>query len=302
MLEALVEVAHRPQLLLDPALLDALLESFQHGEREVALHHRVEGGLGRQHAALDGEVDALKPLRIQEARRVAEHHPAVAGQRWNAPPAAIGQRLRAVADHLAAFQQLGDERMLLELLQHVLRIDAGIAIVEAGDEAERDQVVLGAVDPGAAVLVEGERIAHGVDHFAGCDTPGRQFPQLLHADAVGLRIAVAVELESADELLGQRAARALGKNDDLGLQIVAGLEVGFLLAVLVHAFVVGAHARHAAGLEQQLGAGESGEYGDARLFNLAAQPLHEPVDRDHVVAVIAHGRRRDGELELAGRG
>ena len=55
-------------------------------------------------------------------------------------------------------------------------------------------------------------------------------------------------------------------------------------------------------LKQQLGAGESGEEGDARFFHLAAQPLHKLVDRDNVVAVIAHGRRRDGELELARAG
>ena len=132
--------------------------------------------------------------------------------------------------------------MLLELLQHVLRIDARIAIVEPGDEAERDEVVLGAVNPGAAVLVESKRVAHGVDDFARSDAAGRQLPQFLHADAVGLRIAFAIELEAVDELLGQRAARAFGKDDDLGLQVVAGLEVGFLLAILVHALVVGAHA------------------------------------------------------------
>ena len=136
----------------------------------------------------------------------------------------------------------------------------------------------------------------------GSDASRRQLPQLLHAHAVGLRIALAVELEAADELLGQRAARAFGEDDHLGLQIVAGLEVGFLLAVLVHAFVVGADAGHAAFLKQQLGAGEAGEHGDAGFLHLAAQPLHKAVDGDNVVAVIAHGRRRDGKLELAAAG
>ncbi len=51
--------------------------------------------------------------------------------------------------------------------------------------------------------------------------------------------------------------------------------------------------------EKQLGAGEPGEDGNPRLFHFAAQPLHELVDRDDVVSVIAHGRRRDGELEFA---
>ena len=50
---------------------------------------------------------------------------------------------------------------------------------------------------------------------------------------------------------------------------------------------------------RQLRSGESGEDGDAGLFHLAAQPLHETIERDDVVAVIAQRRRRDGQLELA---
>ena len=45
--------------------------------------------------------------------------------------------------------------------------------------------------------------------------------------------------------------------------------------------------------------GKSGENRDARLFYLAAQPFHKPVQRDDVVAVIAQRRRSDGKLELA---
>ncbi len=80
--------------------------------------------------------------------------------------------------------------MLLELLQHALRIEARVGIVEAGDEAERDDVVLAAVNPGAAVFLRGQRPAHGVDHFAGRDAAGGNFPELFDALAVGLRVAI----------------------------------------------------------------------------------------------------------------
>ena len=72
--------------------------------------------------------------------------------------------------------------------------------------------------------------------------PAGSFPQLFHADAVGHGIAVAVELEAPDELLGERAARALGQDQYLRLQVVAGLEIRLGLVLLVHALVVGAHA------------------------------------------------------------
>ena len=81
-----------------------------------------------------------------------------------------------------------------------------------------------------------------------------------------------------------------------------GSKLLFCCAALVHAFVVGAHANHAACFKQKLGAGESGEDGNAGFLYLAAQPLHELVDGDDIVAVIAHRRRSDGKLEFAGAG
>ena len=122
--------------------------------------------------------------------------------------------------------------MLLELLQHVLRIEPRVGIIEPGDKAERDDVIFAAINPRPAVFVRGQRPAHGVNHFARRDASGGHLPEFLHAHAVGLRIAITVEIEALDELLGQRAARALGQDHDLGIQVVAGLEVGFRLVLL----------------------------------------------------------------------
>ena len=54
---------------------------------------------------------------------IIQPSPAERGQR---PPSAIRKRFRAVADHLSAFEQLRNKRMLLESLQHMLRIKARI--------------------------------------------------------------------------------------------------------------------------------------------------------------------------------
>src|SRR6185295_3762316 len=112
--------------------------------------------------------------------------------------------------------------MLLEALQDFLRIETRIGIVESGDEAERDDVVLRSVDPGAAVFTGGEGPSHGVDDFAFGDPAAGNFPQLFDADAVSLGVAAFVELEALDELLGAGAASAFGEDDDLGVKIVAG--------------------------------------------------------------------------------
>ena len=99
-------------------------------------------------------------------------------------------------------------------------------------------------------------------------------------------------------MLGERSARAFGEHDDLRFHVVAGLEVRFRLILLVDAFVVGAHTGDAIAVVEQLRTGESGENRDPRLFDFAGQPLHEPVDRDDIVAVIAQRRRRNRKLVM----
>src|SRR5262249_45540676 len=115
--------------------------------------------------------------------------------------------------------------MLLEVLEHVLRIEAWIGVVEANDETKRDDVVFRAVDPGAAVFLHGERPAHRIDDLTYRDPARRNFPKLLHADTISLRIAALREIEFVDEFFGQRAARAFGEDRDLGSESVTGFEV-----------------------------------------------------------------------------
>src|SRR5713226_8113730 len=92
---------------------------------------------------------------IQKASGVSNDHPSIAGERRQRPPSAIGERLGAIADHLAAREQSGNKGMLLERLKYMLRIEARIMIIEPGDEAERDDVVFRAVNPGAAIFLRG---------------------------------------------------------------------------------------------------------------------------------------------------
>src|SRR5882762_10334253 len=69
--------------------------------------------------------------------------------------------------------------------------------------------------------------------------------------------------------------------------------------MLVDAFVVGADAGHTLAVEQQFRSREAGEDCDSGLLYLPAQPLHELIQRDDVVAMIAQRWRSDGEFELA---
>ncbi len=61
-------------------------------------------------------------------------------------------------------------------------------------------------------------------------------------DSVGLRMIGIFQSKPLDQLLGTVAARAFGKDRDLGVQVVARLEVGLGLALLVDTLVIGANA------------------------------------------------------------
>src|SRR5207302_9822492 len=154
-------------------------------------------------------MNSLQPRRIEKACGVAEDHPSVARHRRNRPPTAIRHRLRSVADHLAALEQRRDEWMLLEVLQHVLRIEPRISVVEPGYKSERYDVIFRAVNPGAAVFFRRKRPAHGVDDFSGRHAASGNFPKLFYADAVRLRVRILRQIELLNQVLGQRSARAL---------------------------------------------------------------------------------------------
>src|ERR1039457_6442188 len=102
-------------------------------------------------------MNPLQSRGIQKTGGIADDHPSISGEGWQRPPSAIGKRLGAVAEHLAAGEQSCNERMLLERLQHMLRIEARVAIIEAGNEAKRHDVFFRAipfraVHPRAAVF------------------------------------------------------------------------------------------------------------------------------------------------------
>src|SRR5207237_7472876 len=118
--KSLVEVTDFPKFISDPTGFDLLRVTANGGSGKIAAFHGVECRFRSQHAALDRQVNAFQPLRVEQARRVASDHPAIAGHARQRPPASVRKCFGAVADHLAAGQQLANERVLLETLQHML--------------------------------------------------------------------------------------------------------------------------------------------------------------------------------------
>ena len=106
----------------------------------------------------------------------------------------------------------------------------------------------------------------------------------------------AVEFQPGNETFGERTARAFREHGDFRAQLVAGREVVFRLAVFVDAFVFGQDAGDSIFFVEQFPSGKLREDIDAFFLDKSAEPLHEFVERNHVVPVIAQRRRSDGKL------
>ena len=126
-------------------------------------------------------------------------------------------------------------------------------------------------------------------------------PELLQADTIFGRLLALVELESVDQLLGKRAARALCDQ--------------YILAEERHAARIGRSMRpvlfdaHVAGRDPDDGALIVIEYfrtGKARIdfnaefFRFGAEPAADIAERYDEVTVIVH-QRRHGEVGQADR-
>src|SRR5436309_16067033 len=96
----------------------------------------------------------------------------------------------------------------------MLRIDARILIVKAGDESARYISPVYAIAPRPAVLVPSERKTQRVDDLAFGDPPFWKLPDLLNANTVRLRVALLLKIESADKLLGAVAPGAFSEDGD----------------------------------------------------------------------------------------
>src|SRR5690606_13828231 len=74
--EALVEIAGRPHLLADPALVDLLIEAQEPRRVDAAFLERLEDRLGGHHAAFHRQVHAFELLAVEEAAAVPDHQEA----------------------------------------------------------------------------------------------------------------------------------------------------------------------------------------------------------------------------------
>src|SRR5690606_23002385 len=108
-------------------------------------------------------------------------------------------------------------------------------------------------------------------------------PELLEADAVFLRLAVAVEAEAGDKLLGKRATHALADQHIFAQERHAARIGRARLAIALDTHVAGSDADDVARLViQNFGAGEARIDFDAQRFGAPGQPAADIAERHDV--------------------
>ena len=298
--EARADVAHLVELVPQPALL----ETFGVAEYFVA-GLAFDGEVGKQRlggldARLHRHVGALDLGHVEEARGVADQHAAREAKLGHRLEATLVERPRAVGDAPASLEDIADLRVGLETLELLVGRQVRVAVIQPDHEAHRHLVVLEVVQEGAAIHVGGHRPAHGVHREALLVHLGAHLPQLLDADAVGLRVAVGTQPMAGFELLAQVSATAFGKQGVGGVQRHARLMGRAGHPFAGQADVPGGHAHHGAGLVvQHLGTGKARVDLDPQGLGLLAEPAHHVAETHDVVAIVGQAIRQQGMGNLA---
>ena len=181
--------------------------------------------------------------------------------------------------------------MGFEALELFKRRQIRILIIQTDHETDGDFVVVEMVNKRAAVGFAVQRPARAVHHQAGLMFFRRHFPNLFDAQAVSLRLAVLVELETFDDLFGKRTAATFGKQGLLRPKLHAGLETVGRLAVFTHAHIAGCNAfNRTVFVIQHFGGGEARIDFHAHIFCLLRQPAHDFAQADDIVAMIVEIR------------
>jgi hypothetical protein len=153
--------------------------------------------------------------------------------------ATFGQSPGTVGNTPATFEEAANRRMRLVALEFFIGRQPRILVIEADHEADSDQVVFQVIKEGTAVGIVLQRPADGMHDQSRLMFGRVDFPQLLDADAVGLRIDAVAQIEALEQFAGQRSPATFGKNRLLGQQLHARLEIMAGLAILADTQIAG---------------------------------------------------------------
>ena len=157
---------------------------------------RRKDGLGRDHPRFHRGMAALDLRHVEKSGGVADQRAAREIEPRDRLKAALVERPRAIGDASAALEKGADRRVRLEALELLERVQKRVLVIEPDDKPDRHLAVFEVIEKRAAIGGGVERPADGVDDEAGLVPVGRDLPQFLDADRVGLRVDAVAQTEA----------------------------------------------------------------------------------------------------------
>ena len=168
-------------------------------------------------------------------------------------------------------------------------------------ETDGDEVIFQMIQERTTAGLETQRPAEGVLHEALLVLLRLDLPELLDADAEFLRLAIFGQVESGNQLFGERSAHALADQHVFAVQFHAAGEVRARLAILLDAHIAGGNADDSAVVViKHFRGGKARIDLDAEPFRLFRQPATDEAKRDDVIAMIVHQWRHHGVRQADG--
>ena len=149
---------------------------------------------------------------------------------------------------------------MLESLEFHVGVEMRVLVVQVHRKAHIDLVAVQVIDERSATCIAAQRPAHRVGHTALFVLGGVDLPELFHADAVFLRLAVLGKIVFRDRPFRERSAHAFAEEDIFAQKLHARLVARPWRAIGVFAKLARDHAFDLAAIAvNELGTGHAGE-------------------------------------------
>ena len=172
-------------------------------------------------------------------------------------------------------------------LEFFERREIGVAVTEADDESDRDQIVVEMVQVRAAISIGIQWPSGGVDHQARHVLFGFHFPKLFQSQTIDLGVASFAQFEFVLQLLTEIATASFSKKSIFGVQLHSAGITTSVCTVFADAHVARGNTSDCTHfIEEHFCRRKSRINLHAEFFSFCTQPAANIGQTNDVIAVI----------------
>ena len=146
---------------------------------------------------------ALNAGHIHKPSRATNQSAAGEGQFGHGLKATFGYGSCAISHAAATFENISNQRVMLEALEFHIGKQMRIGVIEMNHEANRHQIIFEVIHKRTATCLSAQRPTHGVRDLALAVVFGLHFPKLFHAQTKFLWFAAFGEIVFGNNFFGQ---------------------------------------------------------------------------------------------------